>query len=332
MSTSKIIQAIPIPNKQLTSMNSTISGVNNNSITGYEPNGIYEVKSSSYYNDTTQGFNAFNDNTQYWECDNINNPNYQPGKTSYPQYTQKTYGGEVPSSYLGGGTENNKNTWITKVGPNENKTDIKGEWLQIRIPYKLYLSRYSITTPTFSGANSFPTKFTLVASNDGEIWDSLDQQLVNKDQLPNGNMPVKTFSVTSYKKYNHFRLIVTAMPDFVHRLRISMIKILGTTILDDVPEQETFTTLNRSIDTYTNTYNKCCDKRIDGANLYRPTYSVYGDMYNTTKKNEPAPTGQNNEISDINSIPNLAQNLLVYTSIFTGVVILGVLLGNTIKK
>ena len=78
MPASKIIQAIPLPNKQLTSMTSTISGINNNSIVGYEPNGKYEVKTSSYYNDTVQGFNAFNYNIQkYWECDNINNPNYQ---------------------------------------------------------------------------------------------------------------------------------------------------------------------------------------------------------------------------------------------------------------
>jgi len=330
MATSTIVQATPIPNKVLTSMTSTISNVNNNSITGYEPNGKYEVKTSSYYNDTTQGFNAFNDNTRYWECDNINNPNYQPGKTSYPQYTQKTYAGDVPSSYLGGDAENNRNTWVTKVGPNANKTELKGEWIQIKLPYKLYLTKYSMKTPTFSGYNTFPVKFTLVGSNDGETWDYLDQQLINKDKLPRGNMPMKTFFVTSYIKYTYFRLIVNVMPDFVHRLRISNIKLLGTTILDDIPERETFTTLQRSIDVHT---NKCCDKKIDGADLYRPTYSTYSGMYDTTDNTQYNENSQNNKSGiDINRITNLSQDVLLYTSIFTGIFIIGVLLGNAVKK
>jgi len=334
MSASKTIQAIPLSNKQLTSMTSTISGVNNNSIVGYEPNGNYEVKTSSYYNDTVQGFNAFNDNIQtYWECDNINNPNYQLGKTSYPQYTQKTYGGDIPSSYLGGGAENNKNTWTTKVGPNENKTDLQGEWIQIRIPYKLYLTSYSITTPTFSGYNTFPTNFTLVASNDGETWDHIDQRLINKSQLPKGDMPVKTFSVTSYNKYNYFRLIVNAMPDFVHRLRISTIKLLGTTALDEIPNPETFTTLHRSADIHTNKYYKCCEKGLDSADFYRPTYSMYSDMYDTTNKKEPDEIHETKSTSiDINSITNIAPDILLYTSIFTGVLITGLLLTNAVKK
>lgn len=326
--TSTIVQATPIPNKVLTSMTSTISNVKNYSITGYEPNGIYEVKTSSYYNDTTQGFNAFNDNTQYWECDNINNPNYQPGKKSYPQYTQKTYGGDVPSSYLGGGAENNRNTWVTKVGPNANKTDLKGEWIQIKLPYKIYLTKYSITTPTFSGYNTFPVKFTLVGSNDGETWDYLDQQLINKDQLPRGNMPMKTFFVTSYIKYTYFRLIVNVMPDFVNRLRINTIKLFGTPILDDIPTSETFTTLKRSIDVHT---NKCCDKKIDGADLYRPTYSTYSGMYDVINNNDTSNDGNKSGI-DINRITNLSQDVLLYTSIFTGIFIIGVLLGNAVKK
>ena len=334
MPASKIIQAIPLPNKQLTSMTSTISGINNNSIVGYEPNGKYEVKTSSYYNDTVQGFNAFNDNIQtYWECDNINNPNYQLGKTSYPQYTQKTYGGYIPSSYLGGGAENKKNTWITKVGPSENKTDLEGEWIQIRIPYKLYLTSYSITTPTFSGYNTFPTNFPLVASTDGETWDHVDQRLINNSQLPKGDMPIKTFSVTSYNKYNYFRLIVNAMPDFVDRLRISTIKLLGTTALDDVPTNETFTTLHRSIDTYTNKYNKSNTNILDGADLYRPTYSMYSDMYDTINKKEPDEIIVTDRASiHINSIKNVAPDVLLYTSIFTGVLIIGLLLTNSVKK
>ena len=47
------------------------------------------------------------------------------------------------------------------------------------------------------------------------------------------------------------------MPDFVNRLRISTIKLLGTTVLDEIPNPETFTTLHRSADIHTNKYYKC---------------------------------------------------------------------------
>ena len=74
MSPTNIIQAIPIPNITLKSMESGQSGIDDKSIDGYQPNGKYVIKTSSYYNDNTLGFNAFNANTNtYWECDNVNN-------------------------------------------------------------------------------------------------------------------------------------------------------------------------------------------------------------------------------------------------------------------
>ena len=119
MSSTNIIQAIPLPNITFSSMESGQSGIDNKSIKGYEPNGKYVIKTSSNYNDNTQGFNAFNETTNtYWECDNVNNNNTSMTK-NYSKYTQTPYSGITPSSYLGGGSENN--TWSTKVGPNKNK-------------------------------------------------------------------------------------------------------------------------------------------------------------------------------------------------------------------
>tara|TARA_B110000285_G_scaffold82713_1_gene95201 strand:- start:7604 stop:8590 length:987 start_codon:yes stop_codon:yes gene_type:complete len=328
MSNPNIIQAIPIPGKTLTSMTSVISGINDKTIEGYAPNGKYEIKTSSQYSDQTQGFNAFNDDTKdFWECDNIDNPNYQTVKTKYPQYTQKTYSGIIPSTYLGGGAEDNKNTWITKVGPSENKSDIEGEWIQIKLPYQIYLTSYSITTPTFSAYNTFPVKFTLVASNNDETWDYIDQQYINKDNLPSGNSPMKAFTVTTYNKYSQYRLIVTEMPNNTHKLRISTIKIMGTPVLNEVPSSEAFSTLYRSIDGFTNRYNKRNEKPLDCADFYRPTYSNYGVI----KQNEQKEDNKKEPVF-INKMKNTAEDVLLYTGIFTGVFISGIFIHNMIKR
>ena len=191
---STIIQAIPIENTILTTMTTEILDIGDKS-------GRYTIKTSSYYNNYTQGFNAFNDDiNDYWECDNVDNNNTESKGDS--TYTQSPYSGIIPSSYLGGGSDNN--TFSTKEGPNKNKTEIPGEWIEIKIPYQIYLTNFSITTPTFSATNSFPKKFTLVSSNDGNSWDYVDQYLINNDDMPSQNSPTKTFSVTSYNKFSYF--------------------------------------------------------------------------------------------------------------------------------
>ena len=326
MSSNNIIQAIPLPNITLKSMESVQSGIDNKSIKGYEPNGKYVIKTSSNYNNDRQGFNAFNDTTDtYWECDNKDNNNQN---ANYPRYIQTPYSGITPSSYLGGGSDDN--TWSTKVGPNKNKTEIPGEWIEIKLPYKIYLTSYSITTPTFTITNTFPKKFTLVSSTDGETWDYVDQHLINNDEMPSTNSPTKTLSVTSYKKYSYFRLIITQMGDEMSLLRISNIKLNGTTELDSVPE--TFSTLHRSMDGVTNKYNKQNDYILDGADLYRPTYSNYIDNVETdihTSNERPLPKTTTRFLHDIRKT---ASDVLLYTGIITGVVVSGVILTNMSKR
>ena len=329
MSSSNIIQAIPLPNVTLLAMESTQSGIDNKSIKGYEPNGKYVIKTSSYFDNNTQGFNAFNDTTNtYWGCDKDNNNNYVDGSRDYLKYDSDPYSGITPSSYLGGGSESN--TWSTKVGPNKNKTEIPGEWIEIKLPYKLYLTSYSITTHTFEATNTFPKKITLVSSNDGESWNYVDQQLINKNEMPSKNAPTKTLSVTSYNKYSYFRLIITQMGDKTSWLRISNIKLNGTTELDSVPE--TFSTLHRSMDGVTNKYNKQNDYILDGADLYRPTYSNYIDNVETdihTSNERPLPKTTTRFLHDIRKT---ASDVLLYTGIITGVVVSGVILTNMSKR
>jgi len=324
---SNIIQAIPVEGRTLTTMETTISGVDDGSILGYIPNGNYTIKTSSYYNTDTQGFNAFNDDVNsYWECDNVGNNNTSK---NYSNYTQSPYSGITPSSYLGGGSDNN--TWSTKVGPSKNKTEIPGEWIEIKIPYKIYLTSFSITTPQFSAKNSFLKKFTLVSSNDGNSWDYVDQYLINNDDMPYQNSPTKTFQVTSYNKFSYFRLIITQMSDETSRLRINTLKIKGTPQLSSVPE--TFSTLHRSIDGFTHQYNKQNAYKLEGADLYRPTYSNYTD---TTLEIENQKikerTVKDTKNTFLNNITDIASDVLLYTGILTGAVVTGLIITNMSKR
>lgn len=324
---SNIIQAIPVEDKILTTMESNISGIDNKSINGYIPNGNYTIKTSSYYSPNTQGFNAFNDDTNtYWECDNVDNNNTV--SKNYSKYIQSPYSGITPSSYLGGGSENN--TWSTKVGPSKNKTEIPGEWIEIKLPYQIYLTSFSITTPIFSATNSFPKKFTLVSSNDGNSWDYVDQYLINTVDMPSNNSPTKTFSVTSYNKFSYFRLIITQMGDEMSSLKINTIKLNGTPQLNSVPE--TFSTLQRSIDGFTNQYNKQNDYVLEGADLYRPTYSNYINNLEPEKHKIKEQKKKDIKSNFFNNINKTANDLLLYTGILTVTVITSILITNMSKK
>ena len=324
---SSIVQAIPLENASLTSMSTTISDMETNG--DYNYNGKYEVKTSSYYSDNTLGFNAFNNDDKYWECDNIKNSNNIQGTRSYPSYTQKTYSGTTPSSYLGGGADNNNNKWFTRVGPNENKINIEGEWIQIKLPTAIYLSKYLLRTPTFEAINTFPVKFTLVGSNNGDQWDYIDQQLVN--DLPSKNEPEKMFAVTSYNKYSYFRLIVSELYTGNHKLRLNMIKLYGTPILNDVEVNiETFINLNRSMECSVKKYNKKTEKGLEGADFYRPTYSNYNNPTIENKKIKNKMVNKENNLLGLER--TAAEDVLLYTGIFTGVFITGLFIHNMIKR
>ena len=333
MSNKNMIRAVPLPqNGYLGSMETTINGSEQTSMVGYKPYGKYVVKTSSYYSNDTLGFNAFNDDLSYWECDNMNNPNTKPGEKKYPKYTQKTYSGISPSSYLGGG--NNKNTWITKVGSEEQKVDIRGEWIQIQLPYRLYVTKFSILTPTFSNDNNtYPMKFTVVSSNDGENWAYVEQQSINSIDLPSGNSPSRMFDVSSYNNYSYFRFIFTEMPPSMEKVRINTIQLHGTTELNKL---ESFATLNRSLDESCKRSNKApTHSIISGADSYRPSYSEYGTV-ETSDEVEPNIQEPFSELeikqNNLYNMNRIASDLLSYTGIATGLVIASIIVRTLIKK
>lgn len=159
-------------------------------------NGTYLVSASSYSNKDYLAFNAFNGTkTNFWQSGYFNN-------SSVP-YLRDAYLNAKPASYIGGGSD--KNTWKTNVGDGK----INGEWIQIQIPYRIFLDSYSILPRQDCCSKEFPSKFYLLASNDGVKWDTLDQQ--NLTSLPINVDTPSTYYVRTISSYTYFRLVISEL-------------------------------------------------------------------------------------------------------------------------
>jgi len=247
MSNVPLIQVLPLPGGVLLNGNkATITGIDNQSIKDYKPNGNYVVTASSTANNNTMPYNVFNSSEQYfWQCDYNNNPSYNSITTGYPQYTKDPFNSGQPSTYQGGG--DTKNKWVTQIGSGSNVANLSGEWIQVQLPYSVYLYKYSIMTPSYSSnISTFPTKFTLVGSNDGNTWSYLDQQNVTADKMPSAKQPMKTVNINSVDKYSYFRLIISEMCQGMNIVKINQLNLFGLTSIIVNPNvgSENFTLLS----------------------------------------------------------------------------------------
>ena len=163
-------------------------------------NGAYIVSSSSY----ATGYDAYNiidgnDNT-YWSSGVINSAN----NTENINYKNNPYDNAIPASYIGGENDRTKSTyWKTPANSIQNNTiDIYGEWIQIQLPYDIYLNKYIIKSVN-DFMNQAPYKFALLCSNDGNKWNVLDIR------TNPGNNTTYTFTMNSVLKCNYYRLVVS---------------------------------------------------------------------------------------------------------------------------
>ena len=238
-----VIKVVPLPEGRIFSSNSSsISGLKQSGM--YLPNGQYEMSCSSRSNVENDAYHAFNKNKNYWESNYKGNPAYNPLNSSYPDYIQTSYTGNYPSTYRGGGRK--ENTFITKIGVGNNMNKVKGEWIQIKIPYQIYLKSYNMEVPPSSRSNKFPVEFIVAGSNDGDNWEALHTDNVATDFKGTK----KQFELTYPKKFSHFRLIITKMQGEIDKVQIANWSIFGNTII--VPKKnettESFVTLGRCLD------------------------------------------------------------------------------------
>ena len=249
-----LLTVVPLPEKRIfESNNSTISGLSQSGT--YLPNGSYTLSCSSSSNVNQDAHHAFNNNKKYWESNYRGNPSYNALNSSYPDYTQAAYTGRYPSAYRGGGKKGN--TFITKIGVDKNINDVKGEWLQIKIPYQVFLKSYSIEVPPSSRSNGFPKEFIVAGSNDGDNWEALHTKT-----MPSEFKSTKQqFEFVYPKKFSHFRLIITKLQGPLEKVQISNWSLFGNTVLISKQEehQESFVSLGRCLDCTRSSDNSSID-------------------------------------------------------------------------
>jgi len=327
-----VVRILPLPDDTIMNSNKqVIVGIEDKGIAKYTPNGSYEITASSHASKDTQPYVIANENDQdFWQCGFANNPNFVAGANS--QYTQNPYtGGNTPSSYQGGGKDN---TWSTPVGTS-NIVNVRGEWIQLRIPYKAFIQQYGVRTPTYTQYNTFPRKFMLVASNDGMAWTQLDQRNLKDTELPKGESIKKMFDINSPEKYSYFRLIVMGMGPFMDTVKINELILFGTTMVSANPtaingkspiKTEPFVTLNRSIELNAAEQSNAS---YDGINMYDRQYGKYNLDTNVGSAHK-VPLNEDNLETKINRI--VEPDYLLKTSIITCILLTGVFIYKLIRK
>tara|TARA_B100001287_G_scaffold75571_1_gene62754 strand:+ start:6809 stop:8137 length:1329 start_codon:yes stop_codon:yes gene_type:complete len=122
-----------------------------------------------------------------------------------------------------------------KLDPSDKREQIEhfGEWIQIKYPYKIFVTTYSIhpaklnpRSPIYEAAR-MPKHYVLLGSTDGESWTRIDSENNNKftqelmsstvtgERVDNFVKPTNenplggaTKQVITPKSYDHFRLVV----------------------------------------------------------------------------------------------------------------------------
>jgi len=310
-----IVQVLPLPDdKYLFANKQGITGIDNKNIPKYTPNGEYEIKASSTAPGKEPYFIANEDDRDYWEC--------KTKTTGYSQSPYLTSDENTSSPYQGGGSV--ETTWTTPVTNNDNVANVRGEWIQVRIPFNTYIQKYGITTPSYTANNTFPMSIMLVGSNDENEWKQLDIHKLEKDELPgfpNGGSVSKTIEINSTEKFSYFRLIILLMGPNTDKVRINKFEIHGTTMVSHnrkTTKPETFITLSRcneimEEDDIATTY--------DGINMFDRQYAKIKDIQSYSYNLDNAKNNNRNQHTKTQK-HNL--DYIVTMSIISGALLSGV--------
>jgi hypothetical protein len=127
------------------------------------------------------------------------------------------------------GSLNNYNTSGVYIGPynttinTPSALSVSGEWLQIKLPYSLSLTGYSLLPPGIKYAYQSPKQWYLTGSNDGISWDAIDYQsgiAFTNIYLNFGN----SFGNKNY--YSYFRLVIMSTPGTTTNSLTSLTQVL----------------------------------------------------------------------------------------------------------
>ena len=128
---------------------------------------------------------------------------------------------------------------------------IKGEWIQLKTPYKIKVSSFNLNSYRDDLSNRQPRNFILLGSNDGNVWEQMKSvagQTSGYTGVPStySGLMGPHHTVNSTKYYSYFRIVVTANQGGDALVGITRIRLFGTpgpTTLD-----KGSLTLGRSLD------------------------------------------------------------------------------------
>ena len=252
----------------------------------YNHQGIYNVSSSSYYDNKTIPYMAFNGNKDsFWKTNTTANDfKFSP---SIPPYTTPPYlistTDKGMSTYQGGGSLGS-NYFATTVrgGGGKASKQINGEWLQIELPKPMNLFMYSILTPDSQGSlQYFPTEFSLVGSQDGVSWFYIDYK--NLDSPPKiSDRKAVSYNLKNPVSYSYYRLIISKMPYGNDMVRINQFNLFGLPVksegfVGEMNRQYSYHDLYPSINLFTPFHiSEGYSERIPGEPLIDPeTNDIY---------------------------------------------------------
>jgi hypothetical protein len=166
-------------------------------------NGVYVVNESTY-KDTRRGFTAFNTSVSNGYC-SADNPQ---------QYSSGVY---IQDNYL--------------------VSDYKGDWITIKIPYPITLTKYGIQSRTDLPGLA-PGKYKIYGSNNGTNWD----ELVHKTDKISYTNNLFEERLNILNEYEYFGLVVNELLDStVYTLSFDEWYIYGKEYLYDEPDYKVLT-------------------------------------------------------------------------------------------
>jgi hypothetical protein len=110
----------------------------------------------------------------------------------------------------------------------QNYSPVNGEWLQIKMPYQIYLTSYSMTCRTGDTVSKNPRQFFLTGSNDGIRYYYLDYQNPTAWTNPISFTPINAIT----DAYNIYRVVVTQSNDTINGyVSIEQFNIYGNPVI-----------------------------------------------------------------------------------------------------
>jgi hypothetical protein len=141
----------------------------------------------------------------YWNGTTYTNYNMVP-TTALPQMIESRCTISNDGAYLYVSNSSNNNLYISSLTPFS-----AGEWLQVKLPYPLQLTDYSIlnqVTYSMTSTNySEPATWGIMGSNDGSTWYLVDGQNTN----PTTGGALRSLKTSCAQSYTYYRLVINKL-------------------------------------------------------------------------------------------------------------------------